>query len=190
MLGLVFLVMIFGGSLVSTSYLYVQAERLEEAAVRLHVRNLAEAAAALLDVEQHEAITRPEDVDSEQYRRLMRPLVAFHQRHPSIQYLWTARFLAGDKQQLVLETVADESIRRSQEAKGRKQRAFPALSIFDITATSAKSISALREGKVYAFDDFLFADSTGAYVEARAPLLGKNGELIRLPRCGFGLGQL
>lgn len=178
MLGLVFWVMIFGGSLVSTSYLYLQAERLVEAAVRLHVRNLAEAAAALVDVERHEAINRPEEIDSEPYRKLMRPLIAFHQRHPSIQYLWTSRFLPGDKQQLVLETVTDESIRRSQEEKGRKQAMFPALTVFDLTATSAKAMPALQAGKVYSFDDLLYDDSTGAYVEARAPLVDQKGKVI------------
>jgi len=178
MLGWFFLVTIFGGSVVSTSYLYLQAERLEEAAVRLHVRNLAEAAAALVDVERHEAITRPEQVDTDAFRQLLRPLVTFHQRHPSIQYLWTARSLPGDKQQLVLQTVTDASIRRRQEEKGRRQAVFSALAVFDLSATSAKAMAALQAGKTYAFDDFLYADSTGAYVEARAPLLDATGKMI------------
>lgn len=177
-LALVFFVMILGGSLVSTGYLYLQAERLEEAAVRLHVRNLAEAAAALVDVERHEAIKRPEQADTDEFRQLLRPLVVFHERHRSIQYLWTARFLPGDKQQLVLQTVTDASLRRSQEERGRRQAVFPALSVFDLTSTSAKAMAALQAGRTYAFDDFLYADSTGAYVEARAPLLDATGKMI------------
>ncbi|AOS43653.1 Signal-transduction histidine kinase senX3 [Lacunisphaera limnophila] len=179
MLALVFFVMILGGSFVSTTYLYRQAEQQEEAAIRVHVRNLAEAAAGLVDVELHESIQKPEQIATENYQRLLRPLVAFHRRHSSIQYLWTARILAGDRQQqLVLETVMDDTIRMRQEQLGRKQQSFPALAVFDLTATSAKSIPALRAGKVYTFDSLLYTDSTGAYVEARAPLQDQAGNLI------------
>ena len=72
-LALVVFSSIFAGALVSMSVLYHEAVSHKEEALRRHVRDLAVAAAGLVNLPLHEQLTRPEDLQSAVYRRALAP---------------------------------------------------------------------------------------------------------------------
>lgn len=177
MLGLVFFGVIFGGSCLVMSYLYLGAVRHREADTRLFVRELAAAAAGLVDMDLHERLVRPEQLTSDEYRRVLDPLVKFHLAHPAIQYLWTTRVAEDGGQLFLLETSTDERIRRQQSAYGRSQDVLSFMEPDPPTAAGNKSIPVLRNGGALVLDG-VYADSHGEYIEARAPLQNREGKFV------------
>ncbi|MCF7689741.1 MAG: HAMP domain-containing histidine kinase [Cephaloticoccus sp.] len=176
-LAAVVFVMIFGGSLVVMSYLYVQAEGQRKEALHGHVLDLAVAAAAMVDIELHESLVRPEQLGAKEYRTVLAPLVKFQHRHPNIQYLWTTRVPEQGPQLFVLETSTDEDIRTEQLALGRSQDLLAFLEPDPVTAAGAKSIPVLRTGSAWV-DREVYADSHGSYIEARAPLVNTEERFV------------
>lgn len=176
-LALFFFVLIFGGSCLVTSYLYVQAVQHRESDTRIYVRELALAAAGLVDVELHEQLVRPEQLGSDEYRRVLSPLVKFHLAHPGIQYLWTTRVAADGQQLFLLETSTDERIRNQQTEYGRTQDILSFLETDPPTEAGAASIPILRSGAALVLDG-IYADRHGEYIEARAPLQDAAGMFV------------
>jgi signal transduction histidine kinase len=176
-LALVFFVIVFGGSCLVMSYLYVGAVRHREEDIRVYIRELAMAAAGLVDVELHEQLVRPEQLDSELYRQVLNPLVKFHLAHPSIQYVWTTRVAEDGRQWLVLETATEDRIRNQQASLGRPQDILSFLDVDPPTEAGSRSIPVLRSGKALVLDG-IYADSHGEYIEARAPLQDHTGKFI------------
>jgi signal transduction histidine kinase len=168
---------IFGGTCLTAGYTYFRAVQHREAEVRQQVLDLAEAAAALVDVDLHEQLVRPEQLGSEDYRRVLRPLVKFHQIHSDIQYLWTTRVPAQGPQLLLLETSTDEAIRREQEQRGRGQDLLDFLKPDPVTEAGAKFLPTLRRGQAVVLPD-IYKDSHGRYIEARAPLQDRTGRFV------------
>lgn len=168
---------VMGGSTAVMSYLYLQAVQHREQALQRHVRDLAVAGAAMVDVDLHESLVRPDQLGSAEYRAALAPLVKFHRNHDSIQYLWTTRVLEPGRQLFLLETSTDESIRRHQLQLGRSQDLLDFLAPDPETAAGAKSIPLLRQGQAWVSAD-IYADAHGRYIEARAPLFTKDGRFV------------
>ncbi len=176
-LGLLFFGAMFGGTVLVSAYVVAGALRHREAEIRREVRALALVAASAVDVERHELLVRPGQQDGPEYRRVLRPLLAFHRAHPEIQYLWTTRVPARGPQVLVLETSVDPEVRAAQLAKGRSQDLLPFLGEDPATAVGAASIPVLRRGEVWLAPDF-YADAHGRYLEARAPLFDGERRMV------------
>lgn len=168
---------IFVGALVSMSVLYSTAVAHKERALRLHVRDLATAAAALVDPGLHESLRNPEDHLSPNYLRAIAPLVKLRRGHPGIQYLWTVRVNEADESRLVLQTSVDETIRREQLALGRRQDLIPFLTPAAPDSFARESFPALRRGEIFIFPG-VRKDEHGASIEARAPLFDGRGTFI------------
>jgi len=168
---------IFVGALLSMSVLYWTAVVHKERALRLHVRDLAAAAAALVDPGLHESLQEPRDYLSPNYLRALAPLVKLRRGHPGIQYLWTVRVNAQDEARLVLQTSVDETIRREQLALGRRQDLIPFLAQSTPDSFAHRSYPALRNGEIFVFPE-VREDEHGAYIEARAPLFDRSGSFI------------
>ena len=177
MLALVVFVMIFGGSCLVMSYLYLRALHHRDADIRLYVHALTETARGLVDVEIHDQLVRPEQLESDEYRRVLSPLVDFHLSHPSIQYLWTTRLPDDGRPLLVLETATDERVKRQQTEHGRTQDVRSFLDEDPPTPAGNQSIPALRSGDTIVLDGF-YRDAHGEYIEARAPLRNGEGKFI------------
>lgn len=177
MLGLFFFGLMFGGTVLVLGYSVGGALRHREAEIRREVRDLAVAAAGLVDVTQHEKLVRPEQWDGAEYRELLRPLLKFHALHPEIHYLWTTRTPAAGPQLLVLETATDPGIRAAQLARGRRQDILPFLQEDPVTVAGQASGPMLRSGQAWVAPDF-YADAHGRYIEARAPLLDRADRVV------------
>jgi hypothetical protein len=177
MLALVFFVIVFGGSCVVMSYLYLGAVRHRDEDTRIFVRELASAAASLVDMDLHEQLVRPEQLQSAEYRRVLSPLVKFHLSHPNIQYLWTTRVSADGRPLLILETSTDERVRIQQTEYGRSQDILSFMETDPPTEAGIKSIPVLRNGAALVLDG-IYSDSHGEYIEARAPLLNRDGKFV------------
>lgn len=167
---------ISGSAALTLSFLYVQSVRHKEAEIRRHVHDLAETAAALVDVEAHETLMRPDQAGSEEYQAVLDPLLRFHRGHPGIQYLWTVRVGAEGEQRFMLETSTDDGIRARQRALGRSQDLLPFLGPNTETPAGARSIAVLRRGTTFVFPE-IYTDIHGSYIEARAPLRRRDGQM-------------
>ena len=176
-LGALFFGVMFGGTILVLGYVFIGGLRHREAEIRREVRELAVTAGGLVDVELHEQLVRPEQINGEAYRRAIRPLVKFHHGHPEIQYVWTTRTSDAERPLLVLETATDPGIRTRQLAKGRSQDILPFLGEDPVTEAGKASVPVLRSGQAWVAPDF-YRDSHGSYIEARAPLLDRNDRLV------------
>ncbi len=168
---------IFGGAAGSLGYLYRVSVGHKEMELRRHARDLAEAAAGLVDVERHERLTDPAQAGSDDYRRALAPLVRFHRIHESLQYVWTVRVTADDEQRFMLFTSTDPEIRRRQEALGRGQVQIPFLGPNTETPVGRTSVPILRQGQPFVFPA-IYQDQFDRYIEARAPLVDGAGRFI------------
>jgi signal transduction histidine kinase len=186
MLGLVFFGVIFGGSCLVMSYLYVGAVKHREADTRLFVRELATAAAGLVDMDLHEQLVRPEQLGSDEYRRVLGPLVKFHLAHPNIQYLWTRRVAADGRQWQVMQTSTDERIRNQQIDRGRMQETLSFLEADPMTEAGRKAVAVLRSGAAVVLAG-IYQDRHGEYLEARAPLMNREGKFVGYLRVDYAL---
>ncbi len=177
MLGLVFFGVMFGGTVVVLSYVFLGSLRHRESEIRREARQLAMAAAGLVDVEEHEKLVRPEQFNGAEYRRVLQPLLRYHRAHPEIQYVWTTRTPAEGSQLLVLETSTDPVIREAQLKRGRSQDVLPFLKADPVTEAGKVSIPVLQSGRAWVAPDF-YTDAHGRYIEARAPLLDRDDRVV------------
>lgn len=168
---------IFGSACVALTVLFLQSARHRDADVRRHVGDLAAIASALVDVEAHERLLRPEQAESPEYRAVLAPLVRFHRAHPSIQYLWTVRVDATGEQLFMLETATDPQIRAGQRALRRTQDILPFLGPNTETAAGREMLPLLRAGRTIVFPS-IYTDVHGSYIEARAPLVNRDGRFV------------
>lgn len=174
------------GALAALGVLYWSAARNKDEALRLHVRDLAVAAAAMVAVEDHERLRSPQDFRGETYETVLAPLIRLHREHPSIQYVWTVRLTDQGEQRFILETSVDPAIRSQQVAAGRSQDLLPFLGLNTETPTGWESIPALRAGNPVVFPD-IYRDEHGSYIEARAPLRGRDGKFVGYVGIDFAL---
>ncbi len=165
------------GSMAALGVLYATAVRDKDEGLRRHVRDLTVTAAALVSVDDHERILATEDFRADSYNEVLEPLVRFHRAHPSIQYLWTVRVTEEGHQLSVIETSVDEEIRTMQLAAGRSQDLLPFLGPNTETVRGRASIAALQRGEAVVFPG-IYEDEHGAYIEARAPLLTRDGRFV------------
>jgi signal transduction histidine kinase len=177
LLGLVFFWVMFGGTLLVLGYVFIGGLRHRESEIRREVLGLAVAAAGLVEVELHEQLVRPEQLNGAEYQRVLRPLIRFHQQHPEIQYLWTTRTPATGGQLLVLETSTAPAIRTPQLARGRSQDILPFLGQDPGTEVGRASLPILKTGQAWIAPDF-YSDTHGRYIEARAPLLDRDNRMV------------
>jgi signal transduction histidine kinase len=175
MLGWSVLGLVFGGFCLSTIYLYVQAVNHQTEQLHRHVRDLAEVAAAVVDVNQHKLLEVPAQTGSPPFQKVLEPLAAFHRRHPNIGYVYTIRESADGRHYVVVDTRQDPEVRKLQKGNGRSEVPTPMLTEYHAPKESAAADAVLRQGKTFVFTQ-PYTDQFGTFVEARAPLLLKDGE--------------
>lgn len=176
-LALTFFCAIFGGTLLTTWHLYRLALDNKAEAIRQHVADLAVTAAALLDLEAHEQLVRPEQHDSELYRRVQAPLAAFHLRHPNIDYVFTVRETPERRQFFVLETINVPEVRARERSLGRRPALVRLLEEYRFPPGSTAADGPLRQGRAFVFP-VPYRDEFGSYIEGRAPLFDRTGNYI------------
>ena len=185
-LGVIFFGIMFGGTVLVLGYIFMGALRHRESEIRREVRELATAAAGLVDVERHEQLLRREQGNGLDYRRVLQPLISFHRSHPEIHYLWTTRTPAEGTPLLVLETSTDPGIRAAQLEKGRSQDILPFLGPDPETAAGGSAMASLRAARAWVAPD-VYTDAHGSYIEARAPLLDRDNRLVGYLGVDFAL---
>lgn len=176
-LGLAIWTLIFGGSCVVLSYLYLHAAGIHKAMLEATISELSQAAAIMVDMEAHEALTTPQQLLSPEYRRALAPLVRFHRNLPVVQYVYTMRVTANDELYFVLDTANDSGIAADQQQLGRDIRASMLMEPYTLPYTPAENselLSTLRAGKTFV-DKTPFTDEYGQFVTAHAPLFNSAG---------------
>lgn len=179
-LGLVIWGVIFGGTCLVVGYLYFQAAGIQKDKVETLIRELSETAATLIDVAQHEQLQDPSQMNSDTYKAVLAPLIRMHQKLPQAQYLYTMRVSDDDKLAIVLDTTADDGIRRAQEDLGRHIVPSPLLEAYQLPYTPEKNaalLRSLRAGESYV-DPTPFSDEYGQFVSGHAPLLTSAGKFV------------
>jgi PAS domain S-box-containing protein len=164
-------------SLVVLASLYLHSNQSSKAAIADELMRLAKAAAALIDVELHERLTRPEQTGDDEYQQAIEPLVKFHRAVPELAYVYTAR-MDGPSPRFVLDTsqmadrlgIAREMI-PSAVADIYEQ---PDEALFRCFATGEPTAS---EG--------LIQDEFGEFASGFAPLFDAQGRLIAVVGVDF-----
>lgn len=175
-LAVVMFVLVFGGACGSIGVFFAQTQKLGLRAVHEHVADLARVAVAALDLDLHERLTSPDQFESDDYRRALAPLAQFHQRQPSIDFVFTIRETAG-KEFFILDTEADPTVHQQQLTRGRKPTIVRLLEPYQAPANSATARPTLEAGKIFVFPE-PYADEYGKFVEARAPLFDRAGRYV------------
>lgn len=171
--------LVFCAQFLCIGYLFYEAYLHEESLVRSNVRQLAKVASLLVDIEKHELLTEPEQIDSELYTELLEPLVRFHQAVPDIHYLYTMRVDPDGNEFFVLDTATNPSVQAMLLRLGREAEASDLLEAYDLPeeAQFTDVDSAMLTGESYVFEN-VYEDSYGSFVSAQAPLFDSGGRYV------------
>jgi len=178
-MGLCVFVLVFVAQFLSYGYLFWEAYVHEQALLRANVSQLAKVASLQVDVDAHESLTDPEQVDSPVYEHLLALLVRFHYSVPDIHYLYTMRVSAEGQEFFVLDTAMDPEVQRMLRALGREVEASGLLEAYDLPdeARLAEVREAMLAGEAYVYKD-TYEDSYGSFVSAQAPLFDSEGRYV------------
>ena len=142
-------------------------EAMQESLIRT-----AEGAAAVVDAELHRTITRPEQLDDDDYTRCITPLRAMYGRLTGVKFLYTV-VLDGNAVRFVLDT----ALPGDNDHDGVEDRS-PVWSVYD--AVDPELLTALREGRATANAE-PHSDEWGTFVSGYAPILdsaGRSGGVV------------
>ncbi len=129
----------------------------------------AEGAAAVVDADLHRAITRPEQLDDDDYSRCIAPLRAIFGRLSGVKFLYTV-VLDGNNVRFVL----DPTLPGDNDGDGVEDRA-DLWSVYD--EADAELVIALREGRSTANAE-PHSDKWGTFVSGYAPILDSAGRSV------------
>ena len=129
----------------------------------------AEGAAAVVDGDLHRTITRPDQLDDDDYRRCIAPLRAIYGRIGDVKYLYTV-VLDGNDVRFVLDTAAPGD----NDGDGVEDRSA-VWSVYD--GDAPELLTALRAGRSIA-DAAPRRDEWGTFVSGYAPILDSAGRSV------------
>ena len=129
----------------------------------------AEGAAAVVDGDLHRTITRPDQLDDDDYRRCIAPLRAIYGRLGDVKYLYTV-VLDGNDVRFVLDTAPPGD----NDGDGVQDRSA-VWSVYD--GDAPELLTALRAGRSIA-DAAPRRDEWGTFVSGYAPILDSAGRSV------------
>ena len=129
----------------------------------------AEGAAAVVDADLHRTITRPDQMDDDDYTRCIAPLRAIFGRLSGVKFLYTV-VLDGNDVRFVLDT----ALPGDNDHDGVEDRS-PAWSVYD--AVDPELLTALREGRATANAE-PHSDEWGTFVSGYAPIQDSAGRPV------------
>lgn len=171
--------LLFSAQFLCFGYLYYEASQNDHLHVREEVSNLALAASQLIDIEQHEQLTDPKQIDSELYQNLVRPLVRFHLVCPEIHYLYTMREDSEGNERFVLDTATQPEVVTMLLGLGRDAEGSTLLEEYEMPegAGLEEENQAMRSGQAYVYEE-IYEDEYGSFISAQAPLFTKDGVYV------------
>jgi signal transduction histidine kinase len=176
-LAVVVFVVVFGGTGGVVGYFFNDAIRFRTTLMRSLVASMCEDVAELVDVELHETLVKPSQLDSDEYRRALAPLAQYHLRHKNLVYVVTVREDKSGREQIVLDTTQDSAVVQKARQLGRVPKPSALLEPYRTSRDQAAADLALKEGRTHVFPDF-YSDAYGTFIEARAPLVDRKGNRI------------
>ncbi len=155
--------------------------------IREDLLRYANAAAALIDGDKHRLLVSPEQTDSPEYRELIEPMVAMHQRAPEIAYLYT--FIYSDKDQK-LHFVLDTATQAKRLNFARSMEASPVMEAFssDSAKEDNREAQAVREGRECVTEPV--RDAYGTFMTGLAPIFDSAGRPAGAVGVDFDLSHL
>jgi len=150
--------------------------------LRHEIESLARAAALMVDGDLHGTLRSPEQTGGETYRRVIAPLVAFHNRMPDIHYLYTMVEVDG-RPHFVLDTGDDPDLKTERQL----DPATVMERYDDPQNETARLIDRLRAGESYA-DDEPFTDPAGTFISGLAPFFESSGRFAGVVGLDFNVG--
>jgi len=167
---------VFITALGSLLWLDHHAARNENETIRENLARMARAAAGLVDGDLHETLTRPEQMNSPEYRRALEPLVNFHKGVPEIAYLYTLIVKDGK-----FHFILDTAVEAERLNFGRKMEASPLMEPYSSNSPEedTEEMDALRKGEVFVSKK-PFSDEYGTFLTAVAPVRNSKNEIVAI----------
>ena len=175
-------ILVFVASAVCIGSIYYFAWQAQVEAVRSELSRLARQAASLVDADLHATLRSPEQMDSPDYERAIRPLVEFHRSVPELFYIYTAR-LSGEAVHFVLDTAN----RPAQLGFSREME--PSLLMDEYQEPDPVLVKALREARLLT-NTAPYEDEFGVFISGFAPFFDSHGGFagiigVDLDTCGL-----
>ena len=137
--------------------------------LRLHVGEIGEVAASVVDGDLHRQLLDPQNYSDELYSKALKPLVRLHSGYPGIFYLYTM-VDRGGVAYFILDTAASPELRTTH-----KLRASEYMERFDLgDETEDDWLQQIAAGKTYVTPTFEH-DEYGDFLTAHVPIYDSAG---------------
>jgi len=175
--GIAALVMV---TIVAVPQWLAQQARLE--VLRMHVGEIAQLAASVVDGDLHRELLDPRNYSAERYQSLLQPLVRFHSAVPDAFYVYTMAERDGATY-FVLDTAASPDLRSK-----RALRASAYMERFELRAEYASDwLEQLASGNTWVTPTFQI-DDYGYFLTGHAPIYDSDGRYSGFVGVDFDLG--
>jgi diguanylate cyclase (GGDEF)-like protein len=166
-------------SIVAIPQWFSKQARLE--VLRDNVRQMAQAAASVVNGDLHGQLLDANNYSAELYARALQPLVRLHLASPEIFYVYTM-VAQGDKTFFVLDTANDPSIAKLQNLK-----ASAYMEPFELRKEYASDwLQELAQGRSWVTPSFQ-KDDYGNFLTGHAPIHDSNGHYVGFVGVDFNL---
>jgi len=181
-LGVVVGLCVFACVAASVGLLFHLSDQARIELLRHEIESLARAAALMVDGDLHNTLRRPEQTGGQTYRRVIAPLVAFHNRTPEIHYLYTMIEVDG-RPYFVLDTGTDPDLQTERDLDPAE-----VMELYeDPENETARLVERLRAGESYS-DDEPFTEAAGTFISGLAPFFDSSGRFAGVVGLDFDVG--
>lgn len=139
---------------------------------RTHLGELSATLATLIDGDLHKKIRKKEHLNDANYKKLITPLVKFHNANPKMIYVYTMIEKNGTAY-YILDTMSDD---RLDLARERLENTEVMEEVVVENPNDKTWINVLKSGKVYVNKAFE-TDNYGTFLSGHAPFYDSNGTL-------------
>lgn len=177
------LMLVVGG--VALFSLYFEFSRHASTRLKHHLTDLAQAGASMVNVELHDQIRSPDQVESLAYQQALEPLVKLHLAFPEVKYLYSM-IIIGETGYYILDTASDARIRHRDPDAEASTVMEPYVGEADIRQNWYQEIAA---GRVFV-DDQPYLDEYGMFWSASAPFFDASGRVAGFVAVDIEAGDL
>ncbi len=155
--------------------MYLLSWQARQDAIRRDLIHSATEVAAVVDPVLHEQLSRPEQTNSDLYRRALAPLVRYHRAHPNLYYVYTM-VLRDGKFCFVLDTANDPTAPRLDE----NVKPSTVMELYDeFTPAETQALLQNIYGRNLAYAEIIpSSDSFGTFVSGFAPIPDAAGRIV------------